>query len=61
MGLSLVKRCSFYEEYGELVFTPEARRPLWAVQGIRGSADPDVMDGPMVKVARMGSDNQESY
>ena len=71
----------FYEEYGELVFTPEARRHqhthirevdervwevaqtildpqgdnLWAVQGIVDLRDPDVMDGPLVKVARVGA------
>jgi hypothetical protein len=71
----------FYEEYGELVFTPEARRHqhthirevdervwevaqtildpqgdnLWAVQGIVDLRDPDVMDGPLVKVVRVGA------
>jgi hypothetical protein len=71
----------FYEEYGELVFTPEARRHqhthireidervwevaqtildpqgdnLWAVQGIVDLRDPDVMDGPLVKVSRVGA------
>jgi superfamily II RNA helicase len=71
----------FYEEYGELVFTPEARRHqhthirevdervwevaqtildpqgdnLWAVQGIVDLRDPNVMDGPLVKVERVGS------
>jgi superfamily II RNA helicase len=71
----------FYEEYGELVFAPEARRHqhthvravdervwevaqtlldpqgdnLWAVQGIVDLRDPDVMDGPLVKVARVGA------
>jgi superfamily II RNA helicase len=71
----------FYEEYGELVFTPEARRHqhthirevdervwevaqtildpqgdnLWAVQGIVDLRDPDVMDGPLVKVARVSA------
>ncbi|HEX3128918.1 MAG TPA: DUF3516 domain-containing protein [Thermoanaerobaculia bacterium] len=71
----------FYEEYGELVFTPEARRHqythirqvdervwevaqtildpqgdnLWAVQGLVDLRDPDVMDGPLVKVVRVGS------
>ncbi|MFL6289720.1 MAG: DEAD/DEAH box helicase [Thermoanaerobaculia bacterium] len=71
----------FYEEYGELVFTPEARRHqhthirevdervwevaqtildpqgdnLWAVQGLVDLRDPDVMDGPLVKVGRVGA------
>ena len=71
----------FYEEYGELIFTPEARRHqhthirevdervwevaqtildpqgdnLWAVQGLVDLRDPDVMDGPLVKVARVGA------
>ena len=71
----------FYDEYGELVFTPEARRHqhthirevdervwevaqtildpqgdnLWAVQGIVDLRDPDVMDGPLVKVARVSA------
>jgi superfamily II RNA helicase len=71
----------FYEEYGELVFTPEARRHqhthirevdervwevaqtildpqgdnLWAVQGIVDLRDPNVMDGPLVRVERVGS------
>jgi hypothetical protein len=71
----------FYEEYGELVFTPEARRHqhthirevdervwevaqtildpqgdnLWAVQGIVDLRDPDVMDGPLVKVSRVSA------
>ncbi len=71
----------FYEEYGELVFTPEARRHqythirevdervwevaqtfldpqgdnLWAVQGIVDLRDPDVMDGPLVKVVAVGA------
>ncbi|MES1243694.1 MAG: DUF3516 domain-containing protein [Acidobacteriota bacterium] len=71
----------FYEEYGDLVFTPEARRHqythirqvdervwevaqtildpqgdnLWAVQGAVDLRDPDVMDGPLVSVVRVGT------
>ncbi len=71
----------FYEEYGQLVFTAEARRHqythireidervwevaqtildpqgdnLWAVQGIVDLRDPDVMDGPLVKVSRVSA------
>ncbi len=69
----------FFQEYGELVFTPEARRHqwthirevedrvwevsqtlldpqednLWAVQGRIDLRDPDVMDGPLLRLERI--------
>jgi hypothetical protein len=71
----------FYAEYGELVFTPEARRHqwtqiratgdhtwdvthtlldpagdnLWAIIGSIDLRDPDMIDGPLVRLHRIGA------
>jgi len=70
----------FYEEYGELIFTPEARRhrwtqiqatgertwqvthtlldpqgdQLWAILGAIDLRSPDEVDGPLVRLERIG-------
>jgi superfamily II RNA helicase len=71
----------FFEEYGELVFTPDARRHqwtqirptgdrqwavthtlldpqgdnLWAIQGTIDLRNPDEVEGPIVRVGRIGA------